>query len=813
MRAAAAGFYPALYAFDRPVAAIYALFAAVAFGVLSPLPGSGRERAGAVLYALAPAAALTALGTALAVATAPAVAGMLVVGFVLTFASACGPRVAGAAPGLQLFYILACFPPYAPGTLPQRLAGLAAGALLLAAAELRLLPEPTAPHYADHVTHALREAAATARALARGHGGAGALPGRRGDGAAGPPSSRPTDPPAASPARGHGAASATPSRPYDPPATSPARGHGAASASSSRPYDRSAAFPARGHSAASATSSRPYDPSGTFPTGGHGAASTTPSHPYDPPAASPSRSRALHAAAQGLRFSRQPPGTSPTGAGRTHRALAQTGGAARRLLEQLAALAARPAPPPDDAPTRRLLDGIADCCTEAAEAVRGGRPARGPGRLLEMTGAFLEVRGEDGRAAAGADPSGAAWHALLRARSAVLSTALSALTVAAAVAVARGGARRAPGLPPAQFWYAELSGPRLWAVRLSGNLTVRSVVLQNAVRTALGLAVARLVAGSLDLAHGFWVLLAVLTLGRTTAVATWSAVRAAALGTLAGAVAAGLLLTEAGGSTDVYAALLVPVMALAFTVGPLGGPAWAQGMFTLVVSTAFAQLAPVTWRLAEVRVVDVLTGSAVGLLCGLLAWPAGARAEIRRGMAALLRSTAPLVGLTVEAACAPADARLRRRAADEAVRLTRHRLRIAEAVYAQYRTEPSTAPAPGDPDWLAVLNCATRVLVGAHWLPQERAPGEMPPAARRWAADAADRVCATMSRTAAFPPPPADPPDPPDLPPPAPPVPPGLLPYLVDVEVWLDDLTTDLARTGHPPSPAAPGGPGGAARR
>ncbi|MFK4116853.1 FUSC family protein [Streptomyces longwoodensis] len=767
--AAAAGFYPALYAFDRPVAAIYALFAAVAFGVLSPLPGSGRERAGAVLYALAPAAALTALGTALAVATAPAVAGMLVVGFVLTFASACGPRVAGAAPGLQLFYILACFPPYAPGTLPQRLAGLAAGALLLAAAELRLLPEPTAPHYADHVTHALREAAATARALARGHGGAGALPGRRGDGAAGPPSSRPTDPPAASPARGHGAASAT--------------------------------------------SSRPYDPSGTFPTGGHGAASTTPSHPYDPPAASPSRSRALHAAAQGLRFSRQPPGTSPTGAGRTHRALAQTGGAARRLLEQLAALAARPAPPPDDAPTRRLLDGIADCCTEAAEAVRGGRPARGPGRLLEMTGAFLEVRGEDGRAAAGADPSGAAWHALLRARSAVLSTALSALTVAAAAAVARGGARRAPGLPPAQFWYAELSGPRLWAVRLSGNLTVRSVVLQNAVRTALGLAVARLVAGSLDLAHGFWVLLAVLTLGRTTAVATWSAVRAAALGTLAGAVAAGLLLTEAGGSTDVYAALLVPVMALAFTVGPLGGPAWAQGMFTLVVSTAFAQLAPVTWRLAEVRVVDVLTGSAVGLLCGLLAWPAGARAEIRRGMAALLRSTAPLVGLTVEAACAPADARLRRRAADEAVRLTRHRLRIAEAVYAQYRTEPSTAPAPGDPDWLAVLNCATRVLVGAHWLPQERAPGEMPPVARRWAADAADRVCATMSRTAAFPPPPADPPDPPDLPPPAPPVPPGLLPYLVDVEVWLDDLTADLARTGHPPSPAAPGGPGGAARR
>ncbi|TKT11162.1 FUSC family protein [Streptomyces galbus] len=715
--AAAAGFYPAVYAFDRPAAAVYALFAPVAFGVLSPLPGSGRERARTVLYALGAAAALTALGTVLAVTTASAVAGMLLVGFVLTFASACGPRMAGAAPGLQLFYILACFPPYAPGSLPQRLAGLAAGALLLAAAEVWLLPEPTPPRYADKVSRALHEAAATARSLARAPGAAATSPARRAGGVG----------------------------------TAPARGTG-------------------------------------------------------PPAISPPGPRALHAAAQDLRFSRQPPGTSPTGAGRTQRALAHTGGAARRLLEQLAALAARPAPPPDDAPTRELLDGIADCCAEAAEAVRGDRPARGAGRLLEMTGVFLEARGEDGPGATGTDPS-AAWHARLRARSAVLSTALSALTAVAAVAVARGGARGAPGLPPAQFWYAGLSGPRLWAVRLSGNLTVRSVVLQNAVRTALGLAVARLVAGSLDLAHGFWVLLAVLTLGRTTAVATWSAVRAAALGTLAGAVAAGLLLTEAGGSTDVYAALLVPVMALAFTVGPLGGPAWAQGMFTLVVSTAFAQLAPVTWRLAEVRVVDVLTGSAVGLLCGLLAWPAGARAELRRGMAALLRATAPLVGLTVAAACAPSDARLRHRAADEAVRLTRHRLRIAEAVYAQYRTEPSAAPAPGDPDWLAVLNCATRVLVGAHWLPQERAPGEMPPVARRWAADTADRVAASMSRTAAFPAHPAAPPGPPS---PAPPVPPGLLPYLVDVEVWLDDLTADLRTIRHPAPPPAPAGHGGA---
>ncbi|MFC7512739.1 hypothetical protein ACFQV4_30980 [Streptomyces thermocarboxydus] len=60
-----------------------------------------------------------------------------------------------------------------------------------------------------------------------------------------------------------------------------------------------------------------------------------------------------------------------------------------------------------------------------------------------------------------------------------------------------------------------------------------------------------------------------------------------------------------------------------------------------MVSTAFAQIAPVTWQLAEARIVDVLTGSVIGLVCGVLAWPAGARGEMRRSAAALFHATAP----------------------------------------------------------------------------------------------------------------------------------------------------------------------------
>ncbi|MFI8951533.1 FUSC family protein [Streptomyces sp. NPDC053750] len=673
--AAAAGFYPAVYLLDRPSAAVYALFAPIALGVLSPLPGSGRDRAGTVLYVLPAAAALTALGTALAVATASAVAGMLLVGFALTFGAAVGPRIAGAAPGLQLFYILACFPPYAPGTLPERLIGLCAGGVLLSLCELLVLPEPRSASYRDQLADALSLAARASSALAR-HG----VPG-------------------------------------------------------------------------------------------------------------PDLGRRLRAAGHGLRFSRQPPGTTPAGAGRTDRAMAQTGAATRRLLDQLAVLSAHTEPPCRDLPAQALLRGIATTCTAAADTLRGARRPTGPGPLLEMTDDFLTQRGR------GVTEGSLAGHQVLRGRSTALSAGVSAMTVAAAVAVARGGARRVPGLPRDQFWYAEPSRARLWWVRLSGNLTLRSVVLQNALRTAIGLALARTVAGSLDLAHGFWVLLAVLTLGRTTAVATWSVVRSAIVGTMAGAGVAGLLLTGAGGATDVYAYLLVPLMAAAFTVGPLGGPAWAQGMFTLVVATAFAQLAPVSWRLAEVRVIDVLTGSAVGLLCGLLAWPAGARAEIRRSMAELLRSVAPLLPLTVAAALTPQDRELRYRTTQESVWLTGYRLRVAEAVYAQLRMEPSPGRHTDSSDWLAVINCAVHVLVGAHWLPQEHTPHAVPAEAGRWARDAAARLAADTARAADFPPAGTRarlPALPPGI---ARAAPPETRPYLVDVEVWLRQVARDLTAT------------------
>ncbi|MGW5069337.1 FUSC family protein [Streptomyces cyaneofuscatus] len=694
--AASAGFYPLLYGAGLPVMALYALFAPIAVGLLSPVPGSGRQRVSVMLRALPPALVLATLGTLLAVQTWAAVVGMLAVGFALAFAAVGGPRPAGVAPGLQLFYILACFPPYAPGTLGQRLAGLTLGVLALAACEL-LLPDPPAASYPERLARALGEAAR------------GAAPG-------GVPPEK------------------------------------------------------------------------------------------------------LREAGARLRLASVPPAERPAGAGRTDRALEQGGRAVRRLLDQLATLAETPPAGPDPA-SAALLDRVSELCAACARFLRTGTGPPVAGALEE---AMRDFQAERVRLASG-PPGERPPVEVLRRQSQVLALAESARMAEITTDIAVHGHPTEPAVPRRLFWYAELSTPRLWARRVTGNVTFRSVLFQNALRTALGLAAARAVAGSLDLSHGFWVLLAVLTLGRTTAGATWRAVRLAVAGNAAGALVAGALLIGLGPHTDAYAALLAPVMLVTFALGPLLGIAYAQGLFTLVVATAFAQIEPVTWRLSEARMIDVVTGSVIGLLCGLLAWPAGARREVHRAMAELLRVCAELVPVTAQALLTPADGSRAAgpktlpdgsrtagprtlpdgsRTAGPRTLPGVHRLRLAEAAYAQYRTE-----APGEDtrtDWHAMLIAANHMLLGAHWLPRfglRPEAGASAPAAA-WARATAEELVAETDRIAAEltgAPAPVRRWTAPDGPPPT--------PLSVDLEVWMTSLAHQLTRIDSsltpPPGPDA----------
>jgi uncharacterized membrane protein YccC len=168
---ACVGFYVCRYVLGNVAMAPYALFGAVALGALSQIPGSPAQRARTLLAVLPVGWVLVSLGTLMSVNTALATTGMFVLGFVVSFVGVGGPRLVGLAGGLQLLYILPCFPPYDPGSLGWRLAGLTLAVLLLAGAELVLWPDPTPEPYTAKLAAAVSALAGCLVVVADGWSG------------------------------------------------------------------------------------------------------------------------------------------------------------------------------------------------------------------------------------------------------------------------------------------------------------------------------------------------------------------------------------------------------------------------------------------------------------------------------------------------------------------------------------------------------------------------------------------------------------------------------------------------------------------
>ncbi|MGW0210406.1 FUSC family protein [Streptomyces sp. NPDC003233] len=683
---AAAGFYLFRYGLDRPVAATYALFAAVALGGLAKIPGTGRQRAATVLRLLPVCWLLVVVGTYLSVRTWCAVVGMLAVGFGLAFAAVGGPRPAGAAPGLQLLYILPSFPPYAPGTLGERLIGTSTGLVLFIGAEALMFPEPSPPPYRERAAHAVRTA-----------------------------------------------------------------GHGA-----------------------TLLAAPPY-------------ALTGPDV------------RAAGEASRSLRSLTVPEAERPAGPGLRDRALAHTGLATRTLLSRLAQLPVPPGGQPGPEVTA-VLRAVARLATATADCLGTGPSPVAPYEDLVRARAHLSA------VSAGPAPGTARAPdfppAVLRRHAAVLEIADAALAMATAADLAVRGRHATVQISRGRFWYAGTRAPILWWHRLRGHAGRRSVFFQNAVRIALALTAARLVAGVDTLPHGFWAMLATLTLTRTTMDETWHTIRLALAGTLAGALVTAGALSLAGTDTAVYAVVLPVWMLFAFTVGPVKGVGWAQGLFTVLVALVFAQLAPPTWQLAEVRMLDVLVGSAVGAVFGLLAWPRGAHDELRYASAELLRRAAEIVvatGASVAgggAVAAPSGV-FGHRSLQRAVIL-------AESAFAQYQSEPTPfggaprRPAPRTVDWQAALMAGHHTLWGSERLLAPPVTG-LGPVVAEALSGLGDRVAGRMLLISAALDPGADTPtgpiplvDPGVVGPVA--EPPGAPRRYYATVSWLDSLMTDLTR-------------------
>jgi uncharacterized membrane protein YccC len=215
-------------------------------------------------------------------------------------------------------------------------------------------------------------------------------------------------------------------------------------------------------------------------------------------------------------------------------------------------------------------------------------------------------------------------------------------------------------------------------VRRSGE-TVRthlhptSSVFRNSARVALGLAIAVLLGGLLQLAHAFWVVLGTLSALRSSALATGRTTVQALAGTVIGvALGAPFIYLLGKDTTVLWIVYPVAVFFAAYAASAIGFAA-GQAAFTLVVIILFNLIAPSGWTVGLVRLEDVAFGVGISVLVGVLLWPRGLRAELRRALADLYHAVAAeltaafnqILGLGTAEAFVQAQARTIRAAARE----------------------------------------------------------------------------------------------------------------------------------------------------
>jgi uncharacterized membrane protein YccC len=250
------------------------------------------------------------------------------------------------------------------------------------------------------------------------------------------------------------------------------------------------------------------------------------------------------------------------------------------------------------------------------------------GELLERI-ADPAVRDDDARR----------WHALSSAWD-VRVYSYAAVRVATLARTASPAPARGPGPRWSRFVRRQSVVTATTTRLAAAHATVRSVWFRNSVRGAAGLTIAVLIAQIASLQHAFWVVLGTLSVLRSSALNTGATVAQALLGATIGIVAGGLLLVAIGADPGLlWAALPVSVLIAAYAPRAISFAA-GQAAFTVTIMVLFNLIDPTGWKVGLVRIEDVSIGFAISLLVGLLFWPRGAVALLRRTVAAAFTQAA-----------------------------------------------------------------------------------------------------------------------------------------------------------------------------
>jgi uncharacterized membrane protein YccC len=170
-------------------------------------------------------------------------------------------------------------------------------------------------------------------------------------------------------------------------------------------------------------------------------------------------------------------------------------------------------------------------------------------------------------------------------------------------------------------------------MRASAHVDRNSVWLHNSVRGAIGLALAVFVANRTGVQHSFWVVLGTLSVLRSNALNTGQTIVRGLSGTVVGFVIGAALLSVIGTDRTLLW-LLLPLAILLAGIAPAAiSFAAGQAGFTLTLVFLFNIIQPAGWRVGLLRLEDIALGCAVSLVVGLLFWPRGAGAALRRALA------------------------------------------------------------------------------------------------------------------------------------------------------------------------------------
>jgi uncharacterized membrane protein YccC len=334
--------------------------------------------------------------------------------------------------------------------------------------------------------------------------------------------------------------------------------------------------------------------------------------------------------------------------------LSTAGRATVRLVDELywlSAIVAQAAQPSDGAPVNRdvcavktaaatvldrgaeLLSTMGGDCSElhvAMDDLRDSvaRMEEGATAVLPVRALSADTRGERGEPATGdfitsLDPSFRAQE---------LGFAVTSIAVnidLAAAAERRSWLQRLLGRQP-----LGLVGPLSAAQqRATSHVDRNSVWLHNSVRGAAGLALAVVVANEAGVQHSFWVVLGALSVLRSNALNTGQNALRGLAGTVVGFVVGGALLELIGTDTTLLWFLLPIAILLAGFAPAAISFAAGQAAFTLTLVFLYNIIQPVGWKVGLLRVEDIAIGCGVSLLVGLLFWPRGAGAALRRALA------------------------------------------------------------------------------------------------------------------------------------------------------------------------------------